>query len=73
MVLVEEDGGGYSILDAETGVASQGETRPEALRMLAEALELHADAGSEMTPEEVYEELGVDPEEVDESANPPWE
>lgn len=73
VVLVEEDQGGYSVLDSQTGVASQGETRPEALRMLAEALELHRGEGSEVSPEEVYEELGIDPDEVDDVSVPPWE
>lgn len=69
--LVAEDDG-YSIIDARTGVASQGETRPEALRMLAEAIEVHED-GAEVSPEEVYDELGVDPDDIETDAAPPWE
>ncbi len=72
VVALIDEGDGYSVLDPETGVASQGDTRPEALRMLAEAIE----AGSgdpERSPEEVYAELGVDPDEVAEDAAPPWE
>jgi predicted RNase H-like HicB family nuclease len=34
-----DEGDGYSVIDTQTGVASQGETRREALRMLAEAIE----------------------------------
>lgn len=71
VVLIDEDEG-YSIVDPETGVASQGETRPEALRMLAEAIEVH-EGDSELTPEEIYDELGVDPDDVSEDAAPPWE
>jgi len=71
VVLVEE-GDGYSVLDTTTGVASQGATRPEALRMLAEALESHAGA-TDVSPDEVYEELGIDPDDVDDDASPPWD
>lgn len=71
IVLIEEDTG-YSILDRETGVASQGETRPEALRMLAEAIEV-TEGDSAMTPEDVYEELDIDPTERTGDAAPPWE
>ena len=71
VVLIEEEGG-YSVIDPETGVASQGETRPEALRMLAEALELY-EGNSEMTSEEIYAELDLDPDDVPEDAAPPWE
>lgn len=71
VVLIEENDG-YSVVDPETGVASQGETRVEALRMLAEAIEVHA-GESEMTPEEIYDELGVDPNEIEQGATPPWE
>jgi predicted RNase H-like HicB family nuclease len=38
--LIEEDDGGWSAIDDETGVASQGETRREALDNLDEAVEL---------------------------------
>lgn len=71
VVLIEENDG-YSVVDPETGVASQGETRVEALRMLAEAIEVHA-GESEMTPEEIYDELDVDPAEIEDGATPPWE
>lgn len=42
--LVEEDEGGWSAIDEETGVASQGETRREALENLDEAVELTLEA-----------------------------
>jgi len=42
--LIEEDDGGWSAIDEETGVASQGETREEALEMLDEAVELTLEA-----------------------------
>lgn len=71
VVLIEEHTG-YSVVDPATGVASQGETRPEALKMLAEAIEVHA-GKSEITSEEIYDELGIDPAETGEGATPPWE
>jgi predicted RNase H-like HicB family nuclease len=58
-----DEGDGYSVIDTQTGVASQGETRREALRMLAEAIEAR-EGDSEMSPGEVYDELGVDPDGV---------
>jgi predicted RNase H-like HicB family nuclease len=42
--LIEEDEGGWSAIDEETGVASQGETREEALANLDEAIELTKEA-----------------------------
>lgn len=71
VVLIEEDAG-YSIIDRDTGVASQGETRPEALRMLAEAIEVY-EGDSELTPDEIYKELDMDPGEVPGDTNPPWD
>lgn len=71
IVLIDE-GEGYSIIDPDTGVASQGDTRPEALRMLAEALELQY-GESEMSPEDIYAELEIDPEDGATDAAPPWE
>lgn len=38
---VHEDDGRITAIDEETGVASFGETKAEALHMLADALELH--------------------------------
>jgi len=42
--LIEEDDGGWSAIDDETGIASQGETRREALDNLDEAVELSKEA-----------------------------
>lgn len=71
VVVLIEEASGYSIIDRETGVASQGETRLEALRMLAEAIEAY-EGESELTPEEIYEELDID-DELPSDAAPPWE
>lgn len=49
--------------DEDTGVASQGETREEALDNLDEAVALyHGDIGREPTDEELRE-LGIDPDD----------
>lgn len=71
VVFIEEESG-YSIVHRKTGVASQGETRPEALRMLAEAIEAY-EGESSVTPEAIYQELDIDPEDVPTDATPPWE
>lgn len=42
--LVEEAEGGWSAIDEQTGVASQGETRRDALDNLDEAVELTLEA-----------------------------
>lgn len=42
--LIEEDDGGWSAIDEELDVASQGETRQEALANLDEAIELTKEA-----------------------------
>jgi predicted RNase H-like HicB family nuclease len=47
--LVEEDDGWWSAVDEETGVASQGPTRREALDNLDEAVELTAEAEADDT------------------------
>ncbi|MCL9817759.1 type II toxin-antitoxin system HicB family antitoxin [Natronocalculus amylovorans] len=42
--LIEDAEGGWSAIDEELGVASQGETRSEALENLDEAVELTLEA-----------------------------
>jgi len=51
--LVEEDDGWWSAVDEQTGVASQGATREEALANLDEAVALAEDAreGESSAPE----------------------
>lgn len=61
ITLVKEDDGWVAI-DEETDVASQGETREQALDNLDEALALYrGDIGHEPSDEELRE-LGIDPE-----------
>ena len=57
--------------DIETGIASSGESKAEALAMLAEALALHEGAGEPIDDEEAFlRETGIDPDEDD--SPPPW-
>ena len=61
--LIEEDDG-WSAIDEETGVASCGDTREEALEMLDEAVALHTGEAGEPVTDEDLEELGLDPDDV---------
>lgn len=73
--LVEEEDGGWSAIDEETGVASQGETRSEALVNLDEAVALHKGETGEPVTDADLRDLGLDPDEVpDEPREPdaPW-
>jgi predicted RNase H-like HicB family nuclease len=73
--LIEEDEGGWSAIDEELNVASQGETREEALEMLDEAVALHKGEIGDPVTDEDLRELGIDPESVpDETQVPdaPW-
>jgi predicted RNase H-like HicB family nuclease len=47
---IEEDDGWWSAVDQDTGVASRGKTREQALENLDEALELTDDAQGDETP-----------------------
>jgi len=69
ITLTQEDDGWWAARDEATGVASQGETRQDALDNLDEAVALHKEEIGESidTPEEEKEalkELGIDPDEV---------
>lgn len=59
---IHEEDGRITAVDRETGVASYGETKVEALRMLAEALELHQGDGDSVTDEDLRE-MGLDPDD----------
>lgn len=58
---IHEDDGSITARDKETGVASFGDTKAEALAMLAEALALHEGGGEPVTDDDL-EEWGLDPE-----------
>ena len=69
--LIEEDEGGWSAIDEETGVASQGETREETLEMLDDAVALHTGEAGEPVTDEDLEELGLDPDDVPDKVGVP--
>lgn len=73
--LIEEDDWLWSAIDEESGVASAGATREEALAMLDEAIALHTgETGDPLTDEDLAT-LGIDPAvAVDEPQVPdaPW-
>lgn len=48
--LIQEADGGWSAIDDETGVASQGDTRTEALENLDEAIAVTREAVAAETP-----------------------
>jgi len=60
---VHEDDGRVTAVDEETGVASFGDTKAAALRMLAEALELH-EGGGEPVTEADLSEWGLDADDA---------
>jgi predicted RNase H-like HicB family nuclease len=69
--LIEEDDGGWSAIDEETGVASQGDTRREALSNLDEAVALHrGDIGEPVSDDDLLE-LGIDPETIPDGPQEP--
>jgi len=69
ITLTQADDGWWVARDEATGVASQGETRQDALENLDEAVALHkGETGDSVDnweeEKEVLEELGIDPDEV---------
>lgn len=67
--LVEEEDGWWSAIDEGAGVASQGETRSEAIANLDEAVALYIrESGDSIETwdeeREVLTDLGIDPDEV---------
>jgi hypothetical protein len=69
--LVEESGGRWSAVDEGAGVASQGETRSEALANLDEAVALHEGNIGDPVTDADLRDLGVDPETVSEGVREP--
>ncbi|WP_254831577.1 type II toxin-antitoxin system HicB family antitoxin [Haloglomus salinum] len=60
-----EEGDWWVSRDIETGVASQGETRAEALDMLDEAVALHrGEVGRPVTDDDLRE-WGIDPDALE--------
>jgi len=69
---LSDDGEIWTAKDEDSGVASQGKTREEALEMLDEAVALHrGEIGESIDSweeeKEALEELGIDPEGVKEA------
>ena len=73
--LVKDDDGRWSAIDEVVGVASQGETRSEALAAVDEAVALHSgEIGDPITDADLREH-GIDPDTIpDEPQEPdaPW-
>lgn len=69
--LIENDSGRWSAIDDETGVASQGETREDALENLDEAVALHKGEIGEPVTDDDLREWGIDPETVPEEPREP--
>lgn len=69
--LIEDPENGWSAIDEETGVASCGDTRGEALAMLDEAIALHRGEIGEPVTDEDLRDLGIDPESVPEEPQEP--
>jgi len=73
--LVREADSRWSAIDKKVGVASQGETRSEALANLDEAVALHRGEIGEPVTDADLRDLGIDPDTVpDEPQEPdaPW-
>jgi predicted RNase H-like HicB family nuclease len=64
--LLKNPDGAWTAIDEDTGVASQGDTRTDALDNLDEAVALHTNDATEPldNEDEVLEELGIEPDAV---------
>lgn len=56
--------------DEDTGVASQGKTREEALEMLDEAVALHTGEIGDPVTDEDLREWGIDPDTIPDDPEP---
>lgn len=73
--LVEETDGRWSAVDEGAGVASQGETRSEALANLDVAVALHEGDTGDPVADADMRDLGIDPETIPEDVcepDVPW-
>ena len=70
---IHEDDGRVTAKDIETGVASFGDDRAEALRMLADALDAYYGNGEPVDESELAAELGLDEAEAGSEGRPPWD
>lgn len=71
-VTITRDDDWFVAHDEDTGVASQGKTRPEALANLAEALRVHSGGGEEIEDAEAFlDDIDAKPED-ERAESPPW-
>lgn len=70
---VVEDDDRITAIDEETGVASFGDDRAEALRMLADALDAYHGKGDPVDADDVSAELGLDSDDLGSEGRPPWD
>ncbi|WP_411964692.1 hypothetical protein [Haloferax sp. YSMS24] len=70
---IREDDGRVTAKDIETGVASFGDDRAEALRMLADALDAYHGKGEPVDEDELAAELGLGEDEIGSEGRPPWD
>lgn len=70
---VYEEDGRVTAKDIETGVASFGDDRAEALRMLADALDAYHGKGEPVDDDELAAELGLSEGETKSEGRPPWD
>ncbi|WP_277554090.1 type II toxin-antitoxin system HicB family antitoxin [Halobaculum limi] len=70
---VYEEDGRVTAKDIETGVASFGDDRAEALRMLADALDAYHGKSKSVDKDELAAELGLDGDEAGSAGRPPWD
>ena len=69
---IHEDDGRVTAKDIETGVASFGDDRAEALRMLADALDAYHGEGESVDESELAAELDLDEDEAGSEGPTPW-
>lgn len=72
-VVLRRERDGFSAHDLRTGVASEGESRAEALRNVAEAVAAHEGEGEEVDPADIHEQLGIDPADITRDAPLPFD
>jgi predicted RNase H-like HicB family nuclease len=68
--LLKNPDGVWTAIDEDTGVASQGDTKADALDNLEDALRLHRGDGETIEDEDAFlESIGIDPDEIPDEPN----